>query len=1024
VQVAGTADFEGRVVGNPSQPQVNGQASLNNFALNTIAFEPLQGSVNINPGKGLQIDLKGPQHRLALQLNARNEPLAIAVRRDELAVTGQAVGPLFNIALEQIPLDQLVGLGSNFGYDVNAASLGVAGKLSANAVLNLARMEVPQATIVLNQAQIGTFPTAFQSPQIQAQISYVNGVGKSTVRLNRPRFGTVETTDAVTNLVYANQVLRIADFTVQKKQSRLSLSGNLDLRTVPRLDGEVKVAQGKIEDILSAFQLFDFSDLGRGMNLPKYGNAAGLGNISIGMPTQSNVSLKTQLERLAEVNTQIKQLTQNRRNLVQPIRGTDQVNPILPDRLDIEGLFDSKIRFSTSPQGIAQGINLDEFELTAKRIEWRPFASYPKFEKSEGKTRLIQQKNQKLEAQSILITGSYKDGQLNLTRADAAIGEGKIEAQLNYGGEFTSGFFKLKRLPISDIRRFYPFPLALVGEINATANFGGTKMDPNAIGFIDLKEGGINGTPITSASGSFGYQKGRLKLDTSLQIDNPEPLTLTGYIPVQLPFLKLDESNNDIDLKINVRNQGLALMNLFNAPIVWQKGEGEVNLTIGGKLSQPTANGLISLKNASFLAPGLPEPLTNVNGTIRFDQDRLRVEALQGEFSQGNIAAKGSLPLFALLGAPINDELLPPTDRTSNSSCLNPEVNQPLSVEMNRIALSYKGLYRGNVRGCMNVAGNAIKPRLSGEITLSEGKVLLADEVPASDPIGTAGGESNTGLAFDNLKLTLGNGIQIVRAPILNFVAEGTLSLNGNLNAPQPEGRIVLKSGQVNLFTTQFVLIRKYAHTAIFKPGQGLDPTLDVRMITAVPEVRRSSVARSPNSINSEVDDSPLFAASVGSLQTVRIQAKVSGVASQLFENLELSSSPSRGRNEIIGLLGGGFINTLGRGDSTLGIANLAGSALLTNIQGLVGNTLGLSEFRLFPTIATDAERRSSTLGLAAEAGFDITPGLSTSVLKILTSRQSAQFGLRYRINDRLLFRGSTDFGGDNRAALEYEVRF
>ena len=51
-------------------------------------------------------------------------------------------------------------------------------------------------------------------------------------------------------------------------------------------------------------------------------------------------------------------------------------------------------------------------------------------------------------------------------------------------------------------------------------------------------------------------------------------------------------------------------------------------------------------------------------------------------------------------------------------------------------------------------------------------------------------------------------------------------------------------------------------------------------------------------------------------------------------------------------LLGGGFINTLGRGDdATLGIANFAGSALLTNIQGTIGNALDLSEFRLFPTL-------------------------------------------------------------------------
>jgi len=45
-------------------------------------------------------------------------------------------------------------------------------------------------------------------------------------------------------------------------------------------------------------------------------------------------------------------------------------------------------------------------------------------------------------------------------------------------------------------------------------------------------------------------------------------------------------------------------------------------------------------------------------------------------------------------------------------------------------------------------------------------------------------------------------------------------------------------------------------------------------------------------------------------------------------------------------------------------------------------------------------------------------------VLKILTNSEPAQFGLRYRINDNLLLRSSTNFSGDNRASVEYELRF
>jgi translocation and assembly module TamB len=260
----------------------------------------------------------------------------------------------------------------------------------------------------------------------------------------------------------------------------------------------------------------------------------------------------------------------------------------------------------------------------------------------------------------------------------------------------------------------------------------------------------------------------------------------------------------------------------------------------------------------------------------------------------------------------------------------------------------------------------------------------------------------------------------------LNFLASGELTINGALNDIRPSGVISLRSGQVNIFTTQFNLARGYPQTATFVPEQGLDPVLNVRLIALVPEASGYRQSTSPNS--SEILDNPIAASNFGSLQTIRIQAQIQGPASELNENLELTSSPGRTPSEIVALLGGGFVQTLGRGDSVLGIANLAGSALLTNVQNFIGNALGLSDFRLFTTLVPDDPRRNTrnrnTLGIAAEAGIDITPSLSVSVLKILTANQPAQFGLRYRINDNLILRGSTDFSGDNRAVLEYEARF
>lgn len=224
----------------------------------------------------------------------------------------------------------------------------------------------------------------------------------------------------------------------------------------------------------------------------------------------------------------------------------------------------------------------------------------------------------------------------------------------------------------------------------------------------------------------------------------------------------------------------------------------------------------------------------------------------------------------------------------------------------------------------------------------------------------------------------------------------------------------------MNLFTTQFRLARGYENTAKFFPNQGLDPTLDVRLRASVTEATQRRLPTDP--LSAEIRDNPVT--NLGSVRTVDIQARVDGPVSQLATNLELTSTPNRSKSEIVALLGGSFVDTLGRGDSTLGLANLAGSALLGNVQNIIGDALGLSEFRLFPTVITDEQRRTSSLGLAAEVGVDISRNFSISAQKILTTDDPFEYSLRYRLNEQLLLRGATNLSGESRAAVEYERRF
>jgi translocation and assembly module TamB len=362
------------------------------------------------------------------------------------------------------------------------------------------------------------------------------------------------------------------------------------------------------------------------------------------------------------------------------------------------------------------------------------------------------------------------------------------------------------------------------------------------------------------------------------------------------------------------------------------------------------------------------------------------------------------------------------------------------------LALNLRGLYRGNAIGQVQATGTALRPQLSGNIELYEGEVFLpgvgdatqlvsapAAETPAPATSSPATPAPSPLPAFEvglnDLRLNLGRRIQVTSQPILSFQATGGLTVNGTLEDLRPAGTIRLTSGSVNLFTTQFRLDRGYPQTATFVPSQGLDPTLDVRLATSVQEVTRF---RTPGTtVASEIADEPT---TFGSARQVRIQALVRGKASQLAETLELRSSPSRSQTEIVALLGGSFIQTLGQGDSTLAIANIAGAGLLNNIQSTITSATGLSEFRIFPTRIGSNEARSTataggtsgagSLGLGLEVGADITRNLSASIVRVLSANQPTEFNLRYRLSDKILLRGSTNFQGDNRVTAEYELRF
>jgi translocation and assembly module TamB len=962
----GKADFQGKIGGIPAQMNIDGDLTLRNFSVENLAFAPaLQGTVKVIPQQGTNLQLAQGTDQIELVLDRENVPVSFLLEHDDISVTGRGKGEVLEITTTNFPVDLLKTIAvksDDFAVPANIAAQPFSGQLSGDFSFNLDTLSASGKNVEI----VSPVLSRIKGDRLTGNFQYADGY----VALQNGRFQQ------------RNSIYQLEGSLVQKQD---------DLE----LQADVQVEQGEIQDILIALELFELSDLAQGWGDRQYAKAKDLYEgedkvdsidretsssptpptplpplFTVGLP---NASTLDQVSRLAEIRAWLAMERQRR-----------QENSFLPELVSLEGSFDGTMTVAGS---LAEGIKAD-FDFQGQQWQWDSFT-----------------------ADKIQVAGTFENDILTLLPILVSSENSSIVFSGSFGGETQSGQLRLIDVPFALIEKFVSLPpeINFGGLINATATLAGSPANPQGRGEITLADAKINQTSVQSTQGSFSYNNARFNFfASSVVANNAEPLTITGSIPYQLPFATVAPDNNQLNLNLNVQNEGLALLNILTrGEVNWIDGQGDITIDLAGTFdsekgrpSELVAKGTATVNNGTIAARVLPDAfLTDVNGKILFDLDRLQVENFQGNFGGGKVSAMGTLPL---------------TKTTPQAD--------PLTINLDNLAIDLKGFYKGGIKGKVEMLGSAVEPVVAGELSLFDGTVLLGSlATPSNGDLSNGEGRLTAVPELRDLKLELGNNIQISQPPIFNFLATGTLKVGGTVNQPRPEGAIALKRGQVNLFTTQLSLANSSENTARFSRNNGLDPYLDVSLVGSAVETTRSPIPNDP--LSSEISDIPSF--SFGTLEPIRISARVKGLASQLTNSIELTSSPPRTETEILALLGGGFVNTLGRGDSTLGLANLAGSALFGSFQTAVGDVFDLGDFRLFPTQIIDENReRKQIVGLAAEAALDFTNQLSLSALKILNTDIPAQIGLRYRLNDRTVLRGLTNFEDDSRVVIEYEQRF
>ncbi len=964
VALGGFADFDGKIAGTINSPNVNGGIALRDFIFDGLDFDPLLAGNVTSQDAGINLQLNGENDIIRVALAPDYLPNSFYLRFDQNVAT----------RFEEDEFVEVTATGRRRGEILDIET--------ENFPIGIAKEFVPLPPQLASQTLAGQL-----SGDLAVNLKTFAASGD--IAITDPIVGNFEGDLFTGRFNYANGFGVLNEGKLQKGESSYFLDARLSPGVSgPEIIAKADVEKGRIEDVLYALQIFDLEDLTRGSGDRNYGNQEDIGILSLGLP---GTSIETQLRRLSEIET----LLQRQRI------AREEASPF-PELEKLEGEFSGSVDVAASIQNRSLASLQAEFDFLGDDWQWEEYLAQRVVAKG-----------------SINSQGSLSNSRITLQPVLIELANnGALAFTGNLGDENLSGQLRAKQVPVSLIQEFVELPPAIGfgGLVDAQASISGSRANPQSIGTIEVVDAKINQQPVQKAEGSFQYNDAILNFAANaiLAGSPDDPLTVNGKIPYQIPGTTVEPASNELALAVKVKDDGLAILDILTRQqLGWVAGKGDVDIDVKGIFEQESGledlvvNGSAIISDATISSELLTENLTDVDGKIIFDFDTLEVvNTLTGKYGGGEVTVSGSLPISK------------PSPQES-----------PLTVALRELDFNLKGIYQGGVGGDVFITRTALRPLISGEINLNDGNVSIAQSTNLTGDsdagdlgAGEVGDEEETGITpeFDNLKIILVDDIQITQAPVLNFLATGSFLLNGPLNEPRPDGLITLERGQVNLFTTQFRLRGGFPQTAEFRPELGLDPFLNVQLIANVSEGTPIFIPTETNP--NEIPDAPI--STFGSLQSVRVIASVEGPASRLDENLELTSIPRRSENEIVALLGGSVLNSFSQ-DATVGLANLAGSVLLGNFQRSVGDTLGLSEFRLFPTSsASNSQGAGGDIGVGAEAAFDVTRDLSVSVIKVLTDERPAQYGLRYRIDENTLFRGSTDFQGDSRAVVEYEIRF
>jgi translocation and assembly module TamB len=261
-----------------------------------------------------------------------------------------------------------------------------------------------------------------------------------------------------------------------------------------------------------------------------------------------------------------------------------------------------------------------------------------------------------------------------------------------------------------------------------------------------------------------------------------------------------DPKGGKLDVKA-VGSVSMALLHTFNADLT-STGKMEFTVAAGGRVMNPTLTGKVQFDNVNVTMDGIPNGLSNMNGTLVFNGDRLQVENLTATTGGGTLKIGGSI-------------------RYRNG------IYADLTATGDVVRVRLYGL-SATANANLKLQGTLESSVLSGTILMT--RFGIGQDVDFA-AFGSAGGVSATpdpNSAANNIRLD----VRVTSAPQLDFQNSyaklaGTvdLAIRGTAAVPSVLGRIEINDGSATFAGTKYQLQRGEIY---FTNPVRIDPIIDL----------------------------------------------------------------------------------------------------------------------------------------------------------------------------------------------------